>query len=45
MSDEPIALRRRHFLSCLTAMGLGSTLLPEALTIAAQSTGTVTRPV
>ena len=42
MKDEPIALRRRHFLSCLTAMGLGSTLLPEALTIAAQSTGTVT---
>ena len=35
-------VKRRHFLACLSAMGLGSTLLPEALTIAAQDADGVT---
>jgi Asp-tRNA(Asn)/Glu-tRNA(Gln) amidotransferase A subunit family amidase len=39
---EAIELRRRHFLACFSAIGLGSTLLPEALIIAAQNTDTVT---
>ena len=38
-------LNRRHFLACCSAMGLGSTLLPEALTIAAQDAGRVTLDV
>lgn len=42
MTDSQIALNRRHFLSSLSALGLGSTLLPEALTIAAQDAATVT---
>jgi Asp-tRNA(Asn)/Glu-tRNA(Gln) amidotransferase A subunit family amidase len=42
MSDEQLALNRRHFFACLSAMGLGSTLLPEALTIAAQGVDSVT---
>jgi Asp-tRNA(Asn)/Glu-tRNA(Gln) amidotransferase A subunit family amidase len=42
MNEERLALERRHFLSCLSAMGLGSTLMPEALTIAAQNAGVVT---
>ena len=42
MNEERIALKRRHFLSCLSAMGLGSTLMPEALTIAAQGADIVT---
>ena len=40
--DTRVALNRRHFFSCLSAMGLGSTLLPEALTIAAQGADAVT---
>ena len=41
--DEPlVALRRRHFLTSLAALGLGSTLLPEALLLAAQDADTVT---
>jgi hypothetical protein len=36
MSESRNALRRRHFLECLSALGLGSTLMPEALAIAAQ---------
>src|SRR5262245_8772468 len=42
MNDELLALKRRHFLACLSAMGLGSTLMPEALTIAAQGRDIVT---
>ena len=42
MNDERVALNRRHFLACLSAMGLGSTLMPEALTIAAQGADIVT---
>jgi Asp-tRNA(Asn)/Glu-tRNA(Gln) amidotransferase A subunit family amidase len=42
MTDERIALNRRRFLECLSALGLSSTVLPEALTIAAQGTGVVT---
>jgi Asp-tRNA(Asn)/Glu-tRNA(Gln) amidotransferase A subunit family amidase len=42
MADDRIALDRRRFLSSLSAMGLGSTLLPDALTIAAQSADVVT---
>jgi Asp-tRNA(Asn)/Glu-tRNA(Gln) amidotransferase A subunit family amidase len=40
--DTRVALNRRHFFSCLSAMGLGSTLLPDALTIAAQGADVVT---
>lgn len=36
MNDERVALNRRHFLAGLSALGLGSTLLPDALTVAAQ---------
>jgi Asp-tRNA(Asn)/Glu-tRNA(Gln) amidotransferase A subunit family amidase len=42
MNDERIALNRRRFFECLSALGLGSTLLPDALTIAAQDADTVT---
>ena len=42
MNDERVALNRRHFLECLSVMGLGSTLMPEALAIAAQGADTVT---
>ena len=42
MKDERIALNRRHFLASLSAMGLGSTLMPEALTIAAQGADVIT---
>jgi Asp-tRNA(Asn)/Glu-tRNA(Gln) amidotransferase A subunit family amidase len=37
-----VAVNRRHFIECVSAMGLGSTLLPDALTIAAQNAGRVT---
>ena len=39
---ERVALNRRHFLACFSAMGLGSTLMPEALSIAAQEAETIT---
>ena len=42
MNEERLALNRRRFFECLTALGLGSTLLPDALTIAAQDADTVT---
>ncbi len=42
MEEERFALNRRRFLACCSALGLGSTLLPEALTIAAQDSATVT---
>jgi Asp-tRNA(Asn)/Glu-tRNA(Gln) amidotransferase A subunit family amidase len=42
MHEEPLALKRRHFFACLSALGLGSTLMPEALTIAAQGVDVVT---
>ena len=42
MNEARVARNRRHFLACLSAMGLGSTLLPEALTIAAQDADIVT---
>ena len=42
MTDTRVALNRRHFFACLSAMGLGSTLMPEALTIAAQGADIVT---
>jgi Asp-tRNA(Asn)/Glu-tRNA(Gln) amidotransferase A subunit family amidase len=42
MNEERIALNRRRFFECLSALGLGSTLLPDALTIAAQDADTVT---
>ena len=38
-------VNRRRFLACCSTMGLGSTLLPEALTIAAQDADTVTLEV
>ena len=42
MIDDRVALNRRHFLECLSAMGLGSSLMPDALTIAAQDATSVT---
>ena len=42
MNEARVALNRRHFLACLSAMGLGSTLMPDALTIAAQDADIVT---
>ena len=45
MNDERVALKRRHFLVCLSALGLDSTLLPEALAIAAQGADDVTLEV
>lgn len=42
VETERVTLDRRHFLVCFSAMGLGSTLMPDALTIAAQGADTVT---
>src|SRR5262245_54185435 len=42
MNDERLALNRRRFFECLSAIGLSSTLMPEALTIAAQGSDTIT---
>ena len=42
MDDERVALNRRRFFEGLSALGLGSTLMPDALTIAAQDADTVT---
>jgi Asp-tRNA(Asn)/Glu-tRNA(Gln) amidotransferase A subunit family amidase len=42
MDHERISLNRRRFLECLSAMGLGSTLMPDALTLAAQGAESVT---
>jgi Asp-tRNA(Asn)/Glu-tRNA(Gln) amidotransferase A subunit family amidase len=42
MNHERLALNRRHFFECLSALGFGCTLLPDALVIAAQDAETVT---
>ena len=42
MTEPRIALNRRHFLECMSALGLGATVMPEALTIAAQDADVVT---
>jgi Asp-tRNA(Asn)/Glu-tRNA(Gln) amidotransferase A subunit family amidase len=42
MDDDRIALNRRRFFEVLSSLGLGSTLLPDALVIAAQDARTVT---
>ena len=42
MTESRVALNRRHFLEALSALGLGSTLMPEALTIASQGADIVT---
>src|SRR5215510_7941014 len=42
MNEVRLAFRRRHFFECLAAIGLGSTLMPEALLIAAQDADSVT---
>ncbi len=42
MDEERVAFNRRRFFECLSALGLGSTLMPDALTIAAQDSETVT---
>jgi Asp-tRNA(Asn)/Glu-tRNA(Gln) amidotransferase A subunit family amidase len=42
MNPDRVALDRRHFLACLSAVGLGSTLMPEALTITVQGADSVT---
>lgn len=42
MNDhQQLEVNRRHFFSALSAIGLGSTLLPEALTLVAQGTDRV----
>ena len=45
MNEEQLALNRRHFFACLSGLGLNATLMPEALTIAAQGTDVVTLDV
>jgi len=42
MNEAHLALKRRHFFECLGAIGLASTLMPEALLIAAQDAESVT---
>ena len=42
MDEVRVALNRRRFFECLSALGLGCTLLPDALVIAAQDAETVT---
>ena len=42
MDQGRVALNRRRFFDVLSSMGLGSTLLPDALVIAAQDAATVT---
>ena len=42
MDEERVGLNRRRFFECLSVMGLGGTLLPDALVIAAQDSDTVT---
>jgi len=42
MNEDQVAFNRRRFFECLTALGLGSTLMPDALTIAAQDSAIVT---
>ena len=42
MNNERVAFNRRRFFECLSAVGLGSTLMPEALMLAAQDAETVT---
>jgi Asp-tRNA(Asn)/Glu-tRNA(Gln) amidotransferase A subunit family amidase len=42
MNEERFALNRRRFFECLSVMGLGHTLMPDALVIAAQDSETVT---
>jgi len=42
MNEERLAINRRRFFECLSVMGLGHTLMPDALVIAAQDSETVT---
>lgn len=42
MNADRVDLNRRRFFECLSAMGLGCTLMPDALVIAAQDSETVT---
>jgi len=42
MNEQRLAINRRRFVECLSVMGLGHTLLPDALVIAAQDSATVT---
>jgi Asp-tRNA(Asn)/Glu-tRNA(Gln) amidotransferase A subunit family amidase len=42
MTESPTALNRRRFFECLSAVGLGATVMPEALTIAAQGAAVIT---
>ncbi len=42
MLSNDVSIRRRHFLSCLSALGLGGSLLPEAIAIAAQGSDLIT---
>ncbi len=42
MTDNRLAVNRRRFLSCLSAAGLGGTLLPGALDAVAQDAETIT---
>jgi hypothetical protein len=42
MSNRSRERKRPRFFECLSALGLGATLMPDALTIAAQDSETVT---
>jgi Asp-tRNA(Asn)/Glu-tRNA(Gln) amidotransferase A subunit family amidase len=42
MNEQRVAFNRRRFFECLSALGLGATLMPDALTIAAQDSEIVT---
>ena len=42
MDDQQCAMNRRRFLACLSAAGLGSTLMPGALAAVAQDAETIT---
>ena len=42
MNLERLDVNRRRFVECLSALGVASTLMPEALTIAAQDAETIT---
>lgn len=43
MDERQLGINRRRFIECFSAAGLGSTLLPGALTAVAQDAATITR--
>src|SRR5207244_13485421 len=42
VNSDRLDFNRRRFVHCLSALGMGSTLMPEALTIASQDAETIT---